>query len=233
MIAKKKKELNFEGKRSLFFQLGLLTTTAATLAAFTYRSPMEMEREMERRQVAQSDIMYVEEHKEVEEIIKTKPVLQNDDQNDDNSDANPNDQSVDLNSNIKSTDNTGKEVFKKVGLPSTGTPKVGPLKGEIVPYPDKEASFVGGYIELQHYIADEIMYPQIDQEMGMQGVVHLQFVVEIDGSISNIKVLKSVSKSIDREAIRILKESPQWIPGEVKAEPVRTVVQMPIRFVLE
>lgn len=234
MIAKKNEKLNFEQKRKLIFQLGLLTTTAATLAAFTYRSPLELERQKER--VAATEISYEIETK-VEEpkiIIQTQQQKQDDNQDDqqidDNnlSDSDPNEFSKDTDN--KNVDDTKSDVkrpdFGKVPVKTV-------VSDAIVEWTDVDASFVGGYEQMVKNINDHLVYPQMDIEGNVQGKVVVQFVVEKDGSISNITILESVSTTIDREAKRIVKQFPKWNPGELNAEPVRSVVILPIRFTLD
>ena len=70
-------------------------------------------------------------------------------------------------------------------------------------------------------------------EFNEQGKVYLSFVIELDGSINEVEVLRGVSTLIDREAVRVIKKSPKWKPGILNGKPVRTRVNMPINFVLQ
>lgn len=103
----------------------------------------------------------------------------------------------------------------------------------IVDYPDKEAEFPGGAAAMKKFLAENIKYPEIAMEMGDQGKVHLEFVVEKDGSITQIKILRGVSKEIDREAKRVVKEMPKWTPAENKGEAARARCRIPISFILQ
>jgi TonB family protein len=93
-------------------------------------------------------------------------------------------------------------------------------------------SFPGGLKQFYKYLAKNIRYPKNAVKNHIQGKVYLIFVIEIDGSIGDIKVNKGVSKEIDAEAIRVLKNSPKWIPGthHRKPEPVR--YRIPMNFEL-
>lgn len=84
------------------------------------------------------------------------------------------------------------------------------------------------------YIAENIKYPDSMREMNIQGRVFVSFIVEIDGSITNVKVLKGIDKELDREAKRVVHEMPNWIPGECRTGvPARCVMRLPIKFAIE
>lgn len=103
----------------------------------------------------------------------------------------------------------------------------------IVDYPDQEATFPGGAAAMKQFLADNIKYPEIAMEMGDQGKVFIEFVVEKDGSITQIKVLRGVSREIDSEAKRVVRQMPRWVPAESKGEAVRARCRIPINFILQ
>lgn len=103
----------------------------------------------------------------------------------------------------------------------------------IVDYPDKEAEFPGGAAAMKKFLADNIEYPEIAMEMGDQGKVFVEFVVEKDGSITQIKILRGVSSEIDKEAKRVVRMMPSWEPAESKGESVRARCRIPINFILQ
>ncbi|MDG0973939.1 MAG: energy transducer TonB [Crocinitomicaceae bacterium] len=103
----------------------------------------------------------------------------------------------------------------------------------IVDYPDQEATFPGGAAAMKQFLADKIKYPEIAMELGDQGKVFIEFVVEKDGSITQIKILRGVSKEIDREAKRVVSSMPKWAPAEAKGEAVRARCRIPISFILQ
>lgn len=74
--------------------------------------------------------------------------------------------------------------------------------------------FVGGKEAMSKYIYSTMKYPQDAKEKGLQGDVQLQFFVDVDGTITNISVVKGVCKSIDDEAVRVVSAMPKWIPGK-------------------
>jgi len=91
----------------------------------------------------------------------------------------------------------------------------------------------GGDKEFQLWIAQNIHYPQSAIEAQIQGKVYLQFVIEKNGSISNIRVIRSVDPEIDKEAVRVLEQSPNWSPGKQQGRPVRVYCTFPITFAIK
>lgn len=93
--------------------------------------------------------------------------------------------------------------------------------------------FPGGQNALRNFIAVTIRYPIEAQEKGIQGKVLVQYIIEPDGSISNVKIAKGVHPILDAEAIRVVKHMPKWIPGRLKDKPVRVSYTVPVNFVLQ
>lgn len=95
----------------------------------------------------------------------------------------------------------------------------------------EEARFKEGSV--QGWIARKVVYPQAELEIGNQGKVVLEFVIEKDGSVSNLRVAESASKDFDDEAKRVGRLMPNWIPGKLNGKAVRSRVRIPINFKLE
>lgn len=92
--------------------------------------------------------------------------------------------------------------------------------------------FPGGANEFIKWLTKNLRYPSQAQKQKIEGKVMVQFIVEIDGSISNLEVVKSVAPALDMEAMRVMKKMPQWKPGMQNNEPCRTMVCIPIVFKL-
>ena len=92
--------------------------------------------------------------------------------------------------------------------------------------------FPGGETKLLEYISNNIQYPQVARETGIQGRVFIGFVVEPDGSISNVKLLRGIGGGCDEEAIRVVKSMPKWKPGKQHGKVVRVSYLIPISFKL-
>jgi TonB family protein len=93
--------------------------------------------------------------------------------------------------------------------------------------------FPGGENKMMAYLMKELVYPQVDKEKGNSGTVYLTFMVEKDGSITDIKILRGVSETIDAEAIRVVKKMPKFIPAMHDGEPIRMQWSMPLKFILQ
>lgn len=94
-------------------------------------------------------------------------------------------------------------------------------------------TFPGGEKELMKFLYDNLKYPVVDMEQGTQGRVTLRFVVGVDGSISDVEVQRSLSPTCDKEAVRVVKAMPKWIPGRQNGKPVPVYFSLPVRFKLE
>lgn len=92
--------------------------------------------------------------------------------------------------------------------------------------------YPGGIPQMMKFIISNIKYPKDAIKKGMQGAVVVQFVVEPDGSVSNVHVVRSVFPSLDTEAVRMVKAMPKWSPGMQNGKPVRVRFNVPIRFSL-
>lgn len=102
-----------------------------------------------------------------------------------------------------------------------------------VQFAQKQPEFPGGPEALQKFLKDETKYPQAAKDAHAQGTVMVQFVVERDGSVSDIKILAPVFPALDQEAIRVCKAMPKWSPGENNNKKVRVFYRMPFKFSLE
>lgn len=85
---------------------------------------------------------------------------------------------------------------------------------------------------VQKWISVHISYPKEAAELGVQGIVHVQFIIEKNGSVSNVKVAKSDSPLLDDEAIRVISSMPKWKPAKQKGKKVRVSYALPVKFYL-
>lgn len=119
---------------------------------------------------------------------------------------------ADLEENTKLTEETFEKPFEVVEQPP---------------------AFPGGMAELMKYLSKNIKYPTIAQENGIKGRVILRFVVSPTGDISEVQVLKGVDPSLDKEAIRVVKSMPRWIPGKQQGRAVPVYYTLPVTFQLK
>ncbi|MGB1041105.1 MAG: TonB family protein [Flavobacteriales bacterium] len=92
--------------------------------------------------------------------------------------------------------------------------------------------FPGGKEKMFEFLAKNITYPEIAKENEVTGNVYIQFTVEKDGSLTDIKVVRGIGSGCDEEAVRAVKKMPNWIPGKQRKKLVRTSFILPIRFTL-
>ena len=93
--------------------------------------------------------------------------------------------------------------------------------------------FPGGDKALMKYLATHIKYPALAKESGIQGRVFINFVVEPNGKIDHVKVLRGIGGGCDEEAVRVVEGMPRWVPGRQRGKPVRVSFNLPIKFTLE
>ena len=98
---------------------------------------------------------------------------------------------------------------------------------------EQQPLFPGGPAALMKYLSENTKYPVVAQENGVQGRVTVQFVVEKDGSISDVHVLRGVDPSLDKEAVRVVKSMPRWTPGKQNGITVRVNYRVPVLFRLQ
>ena len=104
---------------------------------------------------------------------------------------------------------------------------------EIFVVVEQQPEFPGGTTALMKFLGDNIKYPVIAQENGIQGRVIANFVVERDGSISDVQIIRGQDPSLDKEAVRVIKTMPKWKPGQQRGKPVRVRFTLPVVFRLQ
>ena len=133
---------------------------------------------------------------------------------------------------VEGNDEVGGEVLKaKEEIAAPEPPKEEDTK--VFDVVEQMPSFPGGQAALMQWLASNMSYPVIAAENGVQGRVIVQFVVEKDGSVSDVQVVKSVDPSLDKEAARVVKAMPKWIPGRQNGAAVRVKYTVPVTFKLQ
>lgn len=232
MIAKKNSRFDLERKRIVLFQIGLLTASSFTLAAFTYQTPME--HEVEKRAVAHQQVTFTTEFEPKKKVERV--VVQN---------TQNNQQQTTVDLNLKPTEDTKSKKnsnsapnpndlgFESLGYKIGGEISIGgdvEIEEEIFDFVDTEATYVGGRVEMQKFILDNVEYPEEARIFGDQGTVYVSFVIEKDGTVSTVGIERGVTNALDREAKRLVRSFPKWIPAELNFANVRTRVRLPIVF---
>ena len=109
------------------------------------------------------------------------------------------------------------------------------VEEEAIPFQlvEEKPKFQGGDAnDFTRWVNSRIVYPEIAKENGVQGRVTLQFTVNADGSVSNVKVLRGIDSSLDKEAVRVVSSSPNWTPGRQRDRAVKVTYTFPVVFQL-
>lgn len=200
--------------------------------------PKKKEAKVERK-------VQVEEKKEVVKEVKssikfTAPVIKKDADVKPEEEMKTQDQIMQTNTAIGALDVKGNsdqgEILKVTQRVETEPVKAEPkpeVENKVFDVVEQMPSFPGGPSALMQYLSSNIKYPVVAQENGVQGRVVVSFVVERDGSITDVQVARSVDPSLDREAQRVVRSMPKWIPGKQNGQAVRVKYNVPVAFRLQ
>ena len=96
--------------------------------------------------------------------------------------------------------------------------------------PSELAKFPGGMAALSKYLTENTVYPKMARELNIQGTAYVEFIVEKDGTISNVNVLRELGYGLDEEAIRVVSAMPNWEPAKQNGRKVRLIMTLPVKF---
>ncbi len=228
MEVKKSQKADLEGKKGVFFEVGLALALAILLLAFEWDTSSE---EVSQFQTVAEEQIEEEIIPITQQMLKPPPPPPPAPKLTDLIDIVEDDTQIDEELEIQDVDDTSENSdapsdatdFGEYGDEDTGDTEVF-IVVEDMP------SFPGGNV--QKWIAKNVKYPILAMENGIQGKVFIQFVIEKDGSITDVKVLRGVDSSLDKEAARVVKSMPKWKPGKQRGKPVRVSYTLPINFQL-
>jgi protein TonB len=103
---------------------------------------------------------------------------------------------------------------------------------EIFDVVENAPEFPGGMEAWNKYLSSNLKYPTQARRMGVEGTVYVVFVVNTDGSIQDVELLRGIGGGCDEEALRVVSNAPKWTPGKQRGRPVRVRMRLPIRFKL-
>lgn len=135
--------------------------------------------------------------------------------------------------NVVGNDEIDGEVLKAKEEIAQPEPPKNEEENKVFDVVEEQPSFPGGQGALMAWLNDNIKYPVVAAENGIQGKVIVQFVVGKNGSISNVKVLRSVDPSLDKEAVRVVSNMPNWTPGKQNGASVNVRFTLPVTFRLQ
>ena len=134
---------------------------------------------------------------------------------------------------VKGNDDAGGEILKAKEVIAQPEPPKVEAENKVFTIVEQMPQFPGGDAALMDYLRSNVHYPTVAAENGVQGRVVVGFVVERDGSITDVQVIRSVDPSLDREASRVVKSMPRWNPGKQNGSAVRVKYQVPVTFRLQ
>ncbi len=230
MVTKNFKKNNLEGKRTIFFETGMIIALALVLLGFQHKNYQPVNYKWINRGVPErfeDDYFIPTPLEERSEIPKPKPVTTLIDIVADDRDVI--DEPV-----FDVGDNQNKPVegyVPPVDLKPNEEKNVD--EPDFVLIPDIYPSFPGGDEAMARWMHDHITYPEMARINNIQGPVYVKFVVEADGCISYVEIERGIGGGCDEEAARVIQAMPCWNPGKQRGKPVRVQLTMPIRFTLK
>lgn len=202
---------------------------------------MKQEKKKEAK-VERKEIVKQQEVEKVVEKVKssvkfTAPVIKNDDEVKPEDEMKTQEEIMDSKvavgfANVVGNDENG-EVLKAKEVIATEPVKPKEEENKVFDVVEQMPSFPGGTGALMKFLNENIHYPVVAQENGVQGRVVISFVVERDGHITDVQVARSVDPSLDKEAQRVVKSMPKWIPGKQNGSAVRVKFNVPVAFRLQ
>lgn len=230
MEVKKSPKASLENKRFLFTEIGFVLALVAFLAFFNYSSKEKQVATLEAEAAAvevEDMIPITQETPPPPEAAPKIPVLSDQiDVVDDNIKVDDN-----MFQNLEDDSNAGVEIMDYI----ESAPEEETVEEEAIPFQlvEEKPSFNGGDAnEFSKWVNSKLVYPEIAKENGVQGRVTLQFTVNADGTVSNVKVLRGVDSSLDKEAVRVVSSSPKWKPGKQRDRAVKVTYTFPVIFQL-
>lgn len=224
MEQKKSNKANLETKRTIFLEIGFVIALALVFVAFEYKSYDKVEYSDTERvaDITQEEIIPITEQK-----VKPPPpkppqqvtiikVVSNDVEVENEIDI---DMSFD--------EDVAMDEFKFVKDEEEIEEQQIFLVVENMP------EFPGGEAAMYKFIGNNIDYPRMAKESGISGRVFVTFVVERDGSVTDVQIIRGIGGGCDEEAVRVIKAMPKWTPGKQRGKPVRVQYRMPIKFTLQ
>jgi len=227
MEVKKSPKADLENKRGLFLEIGLALTLLFVFAALEWRvdsaeaTGLQDQQEME----AEEEIIPITRQEQMKpppppppapKVAEVLDIVDNDEEIEDELEIEDSDADMDEEVEIQVVEEEEEEDEAQVFVIVEDMPE-----------------FPGGQLELQKWIARSIKYPVIAQENGITGRVFVTFVVNKVGGVENVRVVRGVDPSLDKEAIRVINKMPKWKPGKQRGKPVKVSYTVPINFQLQ
>jgi periplasmic protein TonB len=225
MDSKKTPKADLESKRPLFIQIGLIVVLSVVLIAFEWKTFDRVLVDLGEREVIDIPEEMVEITRQDQPPPPPAPPPQTTQFKIVEDDVDIDDEFI-IDVDIDQTTEIAAyipPVFEEEAIEET----------EIFIVVENPPSFPGGEEARIRFLSENIRYPQMARESGIQGTVFVTFVVERDGSVTDVRVLRGIGGGCDEEAVRVIRAMPRWNAGQQRGRPVRVQFNMPIRFTLQ
>jgi periplasmic protein TonB len=225
MEEKKHPSLDLRKKSGLFFNIGLTLSLGLVIVAFEWETEFELT-EIEPEEIVMASLL-------TDNIIATSHPVP----------AKPKPMSPPTDNIKEVADDAIEEILKKEefsfdpeDFTFNGVIEDGPttieIPDEIFDIVESQPEPIGGMNSFLKDIASQINYPSKARRTGIEGVVFVQFVIDVDGKIIDVKTVKGIGGGCDEEAVRVIEKAPAWLPGKQRGMPVKVRKIIPIRFIL-
>ena len=224
MEVKKTEKANIEGNKSIFTLFGMIVTLSLVWFAFEYKTYDKQAIEIMRNVTLDDEEDVILQTERIEPPPPPPPpqqttvieIVEDDIEVED-----------DLDIDIETDDD---DVIEEQVVEDED--ETDGAEDEIFVFVEDQPGYPGGDEARLKYLSKAIVYPEMAKESGIQGTVYVTFVVEKNGTISNVKVLRGIGGGCDEAAINAIKGMPKWKPGKQRGRAVRAQFNMPVRFIL-
>ncbi len=229
MEIKKSAKADLEGKKNVYFMIGLVFALGIMLLAFEWTAKPEKASSLGTVGAVkvEKEIIPITREQEIKppppppppQVVEVLNIVDDD---------------VDIDDELKIEDSEADDkTLITVAPVVTAKEEKEEEAAEVFFIVEDMPEFPGGEMALRTFIANAIKYPVIAQENGIQGKVYVTFVVGKDGSVNNASIARGVDPSLDKEALRVVNTLPKWKPGKQRGKPVNVSYTVPINFVLQ
>lgn len=226
MELKKSKKADLEHKRNIFFLIGLVVSLMICLTAFEWKGVAEEVENLGNLSEVnvEDEIIPITRAEEIKppppppppKVVEVLNIVEDD-------------TNIDDELEIEDTEADDKTV---IDIAPIIQEKEEEEETQVFFIVEEMPEFPGGEKALVSFLVSSVKYPVIAQESGVHGTVTVSFVIEKDGSVTDVAILRSIDPSLDKEALRVVRTLPRWKPGMQRGKPVRVSYRVPIAFKL-
>jgi len=223
MEPKKTEKADLTNKSSLFLSIGLVISLLLAITAFSYRVYDDTSvKDLGKNDAVAEEILEVPP---TEQLPPPPPKIQQP-QIIEVPDEKKIEEEIDINMDTEVTEETKVEEIRIEAVEEKEDPN------QIFLVVEETAAPIGGMPAFYEFVGKKLKYPAQARRMGVEGKVFVEFVIERDGSITDVKAIKGIGAGCDEEAVRVLQSAPKWKAGKQRGKPVRQRMVLPIAFKL-